>query len=54
MLPIADDSLEPSNRRWALVAAVLVALFVVTLLLLGAHASPTAVTGDVHGLDNGL
>jgi hypothetical protein len=54
MHPIANDDLEPSTRRWALVAAVLAALFVVTLLLLGTHASPTAAAGDIHALDNGL
>ncbi|HEY8143985.1 MAG TPA: hypothetical protein VIG06_14970 [Kofleriaceae bacterium] len=54
MLPISNDSLETSNRRWALVAAVLAALFVVTLLLLGTHASPTAAAGDIQALDNGL
>ena len=54
MSPIANDSLEPSTRRWALVAAVLAALFIVTLLLLGSHASPTAAAGDSHALDNGL
>ena len=54
MQPIDSDSLEPSTRRWALVAAVLAALFVVTLLLLGTQGSPTAAAGDSHALDNGL
>lgn len=56
MNPIANDSLEPSTRPWVLVAAVLAALFVASLVLLGAHAAPGTADGDdqAHVLDNGL
>lgn len=54
MNPIANDSLESSTRRWVLVAAALAALFVASLVLLAAHASPSAAVDRGHALDTGL
>lgn len=57
MNPIANDSLEPSTRRWFLVGAALAAVFVAALLLLGSHGSPASGGSrddQVRVLDNGL
>jgi hypothetical protein len=55
MHPIAEDSLEPPVRRWALVAAALVAVFVAALAILAFHARPAPAGEDeVQAIDNGL